>query len=143
MRKKKDVLDFTTKIPLIERQRRLWGQSETIEIAMKQGNRLPDDYAEWLHRALKSIACGADANEVFDVLADQGVRRDGFLQEMQRKHANGYIAAATESGPGKKTTKKAIEAISEALPSKTKSTIRKNYNKLSTERQPTYSLGKK
>ena len=143
MRKKKDSLDFTTKEPLIERQRSLWAHSETIEIAMKLGRPLPVDFSEWLHRALKNIACGTDANEVFDVLADQGVRRDGFRQEMHRKHANGYIAAATEPGPDKKTTKEAIEAISEALPSKTKSTVRKNYNKLSTERKPTYSFGKK
>lgn len=143
MRRKKDVLDFTSKEPLIDRQRRLWGHSETIEVALKLGNPLPADFSEWLHRALKNIACGLDANEVFNVLAEQGVRRDGFLLEMQRKHANGYIAAATEPGIEKKTTKKAIEEISAAMPSKTKSTIRKNYNGLSTKRKPTFTLGKK
>jgi spore germination cell wall hydrolase CwlJ-like protein len=143
MTKKNDVLDFTTEVPLIERQRRLWAHSEAIELAMTQGIPLPREVSEWLHRTLKNIACGKDANQVLNVVGKRGQRKDGFLSELQHKHEAGFIAAATNKESNKKTAKKAIETISEAMTSKKKSTVRKNYNKLSTERKPTYSLGKK
>ena len=131
---------------LIERQRRLWNHAEAIEIAQKQGRPLPADVSEWLHRALKNIACGEDANVVFDVVSEkQGVRRDGFLSEIRQKMANGYIAAATEAAfeTQKKTTSNAQEEYSNAVPTMKKSTIRKNWNKQSTDRKPAFTFGKK
>ena len=131
---------------LIERQRRLWNHAEAIELAQKQGKPLPTDVSEWLHRALKSIACGADANVIFDVVPErQGVRRDGFLSEIRQTVANSYIAAATEPSPNakKKTTATAQDEFSTAVPSLKKPTIRKNWNKASTERKPTFTFGKK
>jgi len=147
MSKKQKVLDLTSKEPLVDRQRRLWSHAEGIEIAQQQGQPLPTALSEWLHRALKKIACGEDANEVFDVVPEKrGVRKDGFLREMQSKFANGYIAAGTaetsdESKP--KKTAVAIKEISEALPKTKQSTVRKNWNKLSTDRKPEFSIGKK
>jgi len=64
MSKTKKVLDLTRKEPLIDRQRSLWGHSEAIELAQIRGEPLPKEVSEWLHRALKNIACGEDANEV-------------------------------------------------------------------------------
>lgn len=98
MRKKKPFLDFTKKEPLIDRQRRLWSHSEAIELAQERKEPLPTAVSEWLHTALKNIACGNDANEVFNVVPDKpGVRKDSFLREKQQKIANGYIAAGTTS----------------------------------------------
>jgi hypothetical protein len=142
--KKKSVLDLTTKSKLVDRQRKLWAHAEAIELAQQRQLPLPTDLSEWLHRALKKIACGEDANSVFNVVPEKrGVRKDGFLKEMQRKCHNAYIAAATEPEPEKMTTKVAIEKISAASPSVKKSTARKNYNKVSTERKPEFTIGKK
>lgn len=147
MVKKQKVLDLTTKEPLIDRQRRLWGHAESIEIAQKTKKPLPTDVSEWLHRALKNIACGEDANKVFNVLpGKRGVRKDGFLREMRVKVQNGFIAAATESSPQTPKlmkTARAVKTISEAMPDSKRSTVRKNYNKASTDRKPTFTFGKK
>lgn len=147
MSKKQKFLDLTKKEPLIDRQRRLWAHAEAIELAQQRGESLPTDVSEWLHRALKNIACGMDANEAFNVVPQKpGVRKDGFLREMQRKIANGYIAASTaetsDSSPPKKTSS-AIEEVSRVLPATQNSTVRKNWNKLSTDRKPTFTIGKK
>ena len=144
MNKKATGLFGFNQIPLIDRQRKLYGLAEAITIAQSRKEPLPEDISNWLHRGLKSIACGRDANEVFDVKPEkQGVRKDSFQKEMQRKMQNGYIAAATESGEGKKTTTKAIDEISKAIPSTKRSTVRKEYNKVSTDRKPTFHFGKK
>ena len=147
MRKKKPFLDFTKKEPLIERQRRLWSHSEAIELAQERKEPLPTAVSEWLHTALKNIACGSDANEVFNVVPEKrGVRKDSFLREKQRKIANGYIAAGTadaSDGPPPKKTATAVEEISQALSETKKSTVRKNWNQRSTDRKPTFSIGKK
>ena len=130
--------------PLIDRQRKLYNLAEAIEIAQNRKEPLPEDISEWLHRGLKNIAFGKDANEIFDVKPQkQGVHKNGFLKEMQHKLRVGYIAAATEKGEGKKTTAKAIDEISEAMPATKKSTIKKNYNMKSTDRKPTFRIGKK
>lgn len=147
MKKKHDVLDLTTKVPLIDRQRNLWCHAETIELAQLKGEPLPIDISEWLYRALKNIACGEDANSVFNVVPEKpGVRKDGFLREQQQKFANGYIAASTEptaDGSKPKKTLQAIEEISQALTEVKKTTVRKNWNRASTDRKPTFTLGKK
>jgi hypothetical protein len=147
MRKKKPFIDFTKKEPLIERQRRLWSHSEAIELAHERKEPLPDVVSEWLHTALKNIACGSDANEVFNVVPEKrGVRKDGFLREKQRIIANGYIAAGTadtSDGQPPKKTATAIEEVSQAMSSTEKSTVRKNWNQRSTDRKPTFSIGKK
>ena len=147
MSKKKPFLDLTKKEPLIERQRRLWSHSEAIEIAQERKEPLPSEVSDWLHTALKNIACGADANEVFNVVPEKpGVRKDSFLREKQRKIANSYItsgtADASDCTPPKKTAT-AIEEISQVLSDKKKSTVRKNWNQQSTDRKPTFSIGKK
>jgi hypothetical protein len=74
------------------------------------------------------------------------VRKDGFLHEMQQKFTNGYIAASTEKttdGTKSKKTSQAIKEISKAMPSTKQSTVRKNWNQLSTDRKPTFTIGKK
>ena len=144
MNKKTTILKSINPIPLVDRQRKLYNLAEAIEIAQSRKEPLPEDISEWLHRGLKNIACGGDANEVFDVKPEkQGVRKDSFQKEIQRKMQNGYIAAATESGEGKKTTTKAIDEISKAIPSTKRSTVRKEYNKVSTDRKPTFHFGRK
>ncbi len=147
MSKKKDILDLRKKEPLIDRQRRLWAHAEAIEIRQHRQQALPRDLSEWLHRALKNIACGMDANEAFNVVPEKpGVRKDSFLREMQKKISNGYVAAGTapslKDTPIKKTST-AIEEVSQAMPDTKKSTVRKNWNQLSTDRKPTFSIGKK
>jgi hypothetical protein len=142
--KKKSVLDLTTKSKLVDRQRKLWAHAEAIELAQQRQLPLPTDLSEWLHRALKNIAYGEDANTVFNVVPEKrGVRKDGFLREMQRKCINAYIAAATEAGPEKMTTEAAIKKISAASSNVKKATVRKNYNKVSTDRKPEFTIGKK
>jgi hypothetical protein len=147
MSRKPTVLDLTKKEPLIDRQRRLWAHAEAIELAQSRGLPLPAEVSEWLHRALKNIACGEDANAVFNVLPEKrGVRKNGFLKEMQTKMQTAFIAAATESTPKKPklmSTATAIKTISEAMPESKRSTVRKNYNKATTARKPTFTMGKK
>lgn len=147
MSKKTKVLDLTKKEPLIDRQRRLWNLAETIETAQRLGKPLPIDISEWLHRALKNIACGKDANVIFNVSPEKpGVRKDSFLREMQKKLANGYIAAGTEAttdGTKPKKTAQAIKEISQALTNTKQSTVRKNWNQQTTDRKPTFTIGKK
>jgi hypothetical protein len=147
MVKKQKVLDLTTKVPLIDRQRRLFAHAESIELAQERNEPLPKDVSEWLHRALKNIACGEDANEIFNVVSEKrGVRKDGLKRELQKKLTNGYVAAATEKttdGSEPKKTVEAIKEISKALPATKKSTVRKNWNQASTDRKPTFTLGKK
>jgi|LauGreDrversion4_2_1035121.scaffolds.fasta_scaffold172187_2 hypothetical protein len=147
MPKKQKVLDFTSKEPLIERLRRLWAHAEAIEIAQKRGKPLPNDVSEWLHRALKNIACGMDANEAFNVRPEKpGVRKDIFLRELQKKIANGYIASSgkeLKQGSKPKKVAVAIKEISQALPDIKESTVRKNWNQISTVRKQTFTIGKK
>lgn len=147
MTKKIKTLDFTTKKPLIERQRNLWNIAESIELAMTKSDPLPQQTYEWLYRALKNIACGKDANEVFNVIPEKvGVRKDGLLREIQKKYANSYIAAGTaetDDGSKPKKTSQAIEEISQAMPDTKKTTVRKNWNRISTDRKPEFTIGKK
>jgi hypothetical protein len=147
MKKKPTFLDFNKKESLIDRHRRLWAHAEAIELAQHRGEPLPADVSEWLHRALKNIACGMDANEAFNVVPEKpGVRKDSFLRELQKKFANGFIAASTAETSDRtlpKKTSSAIDEISQVLPATQKSTVRKNWNQRSTDRQPTFSIGKK
>jgi len=147
MSKKKDVLDLTIKAPLIDRQRRLWGHAEAIELAQMSGKPLSNEVSEWLQRALKNIACGMDANEAFNVIPEKrGVRKDIFQRELQKKCLNAYIAASTEAptdGTKPKKTAQAIKEISQASSNTKHSTIKKNWNRLTTDRKPTFTLGKK
>jgi hypothetical protein len=147
MIKKIKPLDFTTNKPLIERQRNLWNIAESIELAMTKSDPLPPKMSEWLYKALQNIACGMDANEAFNVIPEKvGVRKDGLLLEIQKKYANGYIAAGTASiddGSKPKKTLQAIEEISQAIPDKKKTTVRKNWNRITTDRKPEFTLGKK
>lgn len=143
---KKTITRVSPAASLTERQAKLWNHAEAIELAQKRGEALPADVSEWLVRAFKNIACGEDANVVFDVKSErQGVRKDGFLREIQRKISNGYIAAATEKTPGEKnkTTTQALDEISAAMPTVKRATARKNWNKGQADRSPTFTLGKK
>lgn len=147
MTKKIKPLDFTTKKPLIVRQRNLWNIAESIELAMTKSNPLPPQMSEWLYKALQNIACGMDANEAFNVIPEKiGVRKDGLLREIQKKYANSYIAActaATDDGSKPKKTAQAIEQISQAMPDTKKTTVRKNWNRITTDRKPEFTIGKK
>jgi len=144
MKKTKVDINLPLKTRLTERQRNLYAIAENIELAQKFGKPLPEDISKWLYQALKNIACGVDANEAFNVIPEkQGVRKDGFFQETQRKLTNGYIASATKEGAEKMKTGEAIEKISEAMPAIKKSTVRKNYNKADADRSTIFSLSKK
>jgi len=147
MSKSQKILDRTNKEKLIDRQRRLWAHAESIELAQKFNEPLPAEISEWLHRALKNIACGEDANAIFNVIPEKrGVRKDSFLLDLQEKFVNGFIAAGTtvtSEGTKLKTTAQAIEEISLALPKNQKSTVRRNWNRASTDRKPTFAIGKK
>ncbi len=142
----KKMLDMTKKLPLKDRQQILWGHAEAIELARERGEPLPHEVSVWLERALKNMAIGEDANEVFDIVAGkQGTRRDGFRQELMKKIANGYIASAVESpeeGRKKLPVQDAINQIAGPL-KKSQSTVRKNWNASSADRDPTFSMGKK
>ncbi len=144
MSQKNQITDLTRKEPLVDRQRRLWAHSEVIELALRENKPLPSDVSEWLHRALKNIACGEDANAAFNVVPEKrGVKKNSFLVEMQRKLQNSFIAEATAPGLEKMTNEEAIEKISTASPVAGKSTIRKNYNKATTDRNSIFSIGEK
>ena len=143
MRKKKDVLDFTTQVPLIDRQRVVLAHSEAIELAMKKDAPLPTGVSEWLYRALKRIACGEDANAVFDVIGVKTERRDALKAELFHKHAVGFIASKTQQDTDSAKVEEAIEMFSAAVSFKKASTIRNKYNSSSTDRSPTYTLTKK
>jgi len=147
MIKKIKPLDFTTNKPLIERQRNLWNIAESIELAMTKSDPLPPKMSAWLYKALQNIACGMDANQAFNVKPEKrGVRKDSFLREIQHKFANSFIAAGTEAttdGTPPKKTAKAIKEISQAMPATKKTTVRKNWNRATTDRKPEFTIGKK
>jgi hypothetical protein len=114
---------------------------------MQKGAPLPENISKWLYIALQNIACGLDANAVLNVKPEkQGVRKDSFLREIQKKFSNSFIASGTEATtdgtPPKKTTR-AIKEISQAMPAKKKTTARKNWNRATTDRKPEFTLGKK
>lgn len=141
MTKKKDPLAPRPVEPLIKRQRKLWNIAEHIELAQKNGVPLEAEISEWLHRCLKNIAYGKDANEVLNVHARQGARKDGFKNECLKKLQNGFIAAATQPGVEKKKTVDAIKQISDAVPTTKQATVRKNWNSSSANRDPEFPLG--
>jgi len=143
MRKKKDTWDFTTKEPLKDRQRKLWAIAEAIEIAVIEGKPLPTQVSKWLPLALKKIACGEDANEVFDVVGVKTERRDAFKSELHHKHAVGFVSSKTQQEDNKTSIESAVEIFNAAVPTKAASTLLKNYNSSSTDRKPIYSLTKK
>lgn len=131
------------RIDLIDRQRRLWSHAEEIELAQSRGEPIRKEVSEWLQRALKNIACGADANEVFDVASGRkGLRKGGFKAEMERKFASSFIAASKELRPDV-SVKEAQEEIAKALPALKQATIRRIWNSAKTDRKPTFTLGKK
>ena len=133
----------SVKTPLIEMQRRLYAHAEEIELANSQGLPLKPELSKWLSVALKNIACGKDADVCLGVKPHkQGVRKDGFLKEMQHKHANGLIAAATDTDdPQSVTNEKAFLQATEL--GSAFGTIRKNWNKKDADRDPTFSLTNK
>lgn len=143
MPKKTEQLDFRAKEPLIERQRKLWAISDQIQLSQNKNQPLPKWLEEWLVLALRKIALGQDADEVLDIKPEkQGVRKDGFKRDMDKKMLMGAIASATQAET-KKKTKTAIEEVSKALPLLEGSTVRKIWNKTSTDRKPHFSLSKK
>lgn len=143
MTKKKDPLAPRPLEPLTDRQRNLWNIAEHLELTQKKGMPLEVDISEWLYRCLKNIAYGMDANEVLNVHARQGARKDGFKKECEKKLQNGFIAAATEAGAGQKKTVEAINQLSDARPKTKRSTVRKNWNSSTANRDPDFSLGSK
>lgn len=129
--------------PLIKRQRLLYAYAEEIETA--NANKLPlrPELATWLTRALRSIACGKDADECLGVKPHkQGVRKDGFLKEVQRNIAIGHVAANTEAGnPQSLKNNAAFEQAAAMGPAQ--STIRKNWNKSDAKRNVVFTLADK
>lgn len=141
MTKRKDPTAPRPVEPLIKRQGKLWNIAEAIELAQERKQPLPIEISEWLHRCLKNIAHGRDANEVLNVHARQGARKDGFKNECLKKIQNGFIAAATQSGSEKQKTSDAIKQISDAVPTTKQATVRKNWNSSSANRDPEFPLG--
>ena len=125
---------------LIEKQRHLYAFADEIEKATVEGRPLRPELARWLSVALKNIACGKDADDCLGVKPHkQGVRKDGFLREMRRKHESGFVAAATDADdPNSVTNTNAFQQAA-ALGSAV-GTIRKNWNKKDADRDPTFSL---
>jgi|GEM_PF-1839645 len=133
------------KEPLFDRQQRLWAHAEAIERAQMEEKPLPPELSKWLHRALKNIACGTDAEEVFNVKpSKKGVRKDGFKLYMRRKVAGGFVAAASGAGPEKMTNTEAFNLLANSwkinLGPKA-STVRKEWNKKDANRNPVFTLG--
>lgn len=135
--------NLTRKEPLIERQRKLLGISDQIQISQQENQPLPKWLEKWLVLVLRKIALGQDADEVLDVKPEkQGVRKDSLKRELDKKMVMGAIATATQSEIKKKTST-AIEEVTKALPLVKKSTAKKNWNSSLTDRKPHFSLGKK
>jgi hypothetical protein len=134
--------DPTCKVPLIERQRKLWQVAEAIELAEHRNQPLGYELSKFLWMALHRICRGEDANEVLDVAAGHGVRKDGFRKEMNKKLVMGAISAATQSEAPKKTNV-AIDEVCKALPLVKKTTARRIWNSKLTDRKPDFSFGKK
>ena len=133
------AFDISPKRSLKERQRRLYAYAEEIEIANADKTPLRPDLAKWLSAALKNIACGKDAEQCLNVMNDKTERKDNFLREMQRKHAIGFVAAATDShDPQSATNTQAFEQA--AVLGSAVGTIRMNWNKKDAHRDPLYTL---
>lgn len=145
MPKKMQPLDLTRKEPLIERQRKLWTVSDQIQMAQQQNLPLPKWLEEWLVLALRKIALGQDADEVFDVKPEkQGVRKDSLRRELDKKMVMGAIASAkVPDSENMKKTKVAIDEVTKALPVMKRSTARKTWGSSLTDRKPTFTLSKK
>ena len=125
---------------LVVRQRNLYAKAEAIERARDEGRPLAPDLANWLSVALKNIACGEDAEACLGVKnIERGVRKDGLLREMQQKYANGFVAATTVADDPQAITN--TEAFEQAAGiGLLASTVRKNWNQRSANRDPTFKL---
>ena len=143
MKKSASAIDFTQKAPLIDRQRNLWAISDHIDQANYNKKPLSEDVAHWLFMALRNIALGEDANEVFDVLPEKrGVRKNGFKLEFERNMAISNVAAARKSNT-KLKTKTAISEASNKLMHLKESTVRKQWNSSTAERDTGFTPSKK
>jgi hypothetical protein len=143
MPSKLESLDFTTKEPLIERQRKLWAVSDAIDHANFRNEPLPKELAFWLFKALRNIAFGEDANAVFDVVPEKkGVRKTSFKLEFQKNLAVSNVAAATTS-PTKKKTNLALAEAAKSLTNLKETSLRKSWNSSSAKRKPEFTPDKK
>lgn len=128
------------KAAFLVKQRNLYAKAEAIERANDERRPLAPDLAAWLSVALKNIACGKDAEVCLGVKnLERGVRKDLLLSEMRRKVANGFVAATTVADdPQAITNTEAFQQVSGA--GLLASTLRKNWNQLDANRDPTFNL---
>ena len=143
MPKKVQILDLTSKEPLIDRQSKLWNISDQIDLANYYSKPLPAEIGKWLFYALRAIARGEDANKVLDVLPEKkGVRKDSFAKRMDRKLIMGATAASKQYDTSQNTND-IIDKVTTDLPVIKNSTAKRIWNSKSTERKPVFTLGGK
>lgn len=131
------------KVGLIQKQRNLYALAEEIELSNKSAEPLRPELSSWLVAALKNIACGVDPEVCLNIKPNKrGQNKNQFLKEMQRKHANGFIAASTDktkTAPIKQ--KEAFKTVA-GIVGKSSATVRKDWNAKGTDRGEEFSLSR-
>jgi hypothetical protein len=128
---------------LVDRQRRLYAFAEEIQRARDEKKPLRPELANWLAIALKSIACGEDAEECLGVKPNKpGETKGNFLREIRRKNALAYVAAATDKQDGLNMTNDQAFKNAEAFGMKA-SSVRNDWNSKDADRGPIFTLSEK
>jgi hypothetical protein len=132
------------KVGLVDKQRNLYALAEEVELSSKYAEPLRPELSAWLVDALKNIAFGVDPEVCLNIKPNKpGQNKNQFLKEVQRKHANGFIAASTDkTKPESIKQEKAFQLIA-GIVEKKSSTVRKDWNAKDTDRSEEYSLSKK
>jgi hypothetical protein len=132
------------KVGLIDKQRNLYALAEEIELSNKSAEPLRPELSTWLVAALKNIACGIDPEVCLNIKPNKpGQNKNQFLKEMQRKHANGFVAASTDKTKTASIKQKdAFKTVAEIV-GKGSATVRKDWNARDTDRGEEYSLSRK
>jgi len=129
---------------LLDRQRKLLGFAEEIQLANYLKKPLRPELAAWLSVTLKKISFGEDAEECLGVKPDKpGQTKTQLLSEVQIKHTNGLIAALTDKNDPHAIKNEPAFEIAESLFGKKVSTIKNNWNSKDAGRGIKYTLSKK
>jgi hypothetical protein len=132
------------KVGLIDKQRNLYALAEEIELSNKHAKPLRPELSKWLVAALKNIACGVDPEVCLNIKPNKpGQNKNQFLKEMQRKYANGFIAASTDKTKSESIKQKEAFQMVARVVGKDSSTVRKDWNAKDTDRSEEYSLSRK
>ena len=131
------------KVVLVDKHRNLYPLAEEVELSSKYAEPLRPELSAWLVDALKNIAFGVDPEVCLNIKPNKpGQNKNQFLKEVQRKHANGFIAASTDKTKTASIKQKEAFKTVAGIVGKSSATVRKDWNAKDTDRGEEYSLSR-